>query len=154
MVIIMAKVQKAEVEVVGGEALRFAFAHGAELNVSLSSLTPEIVTQLALHGMRQKIADSYAGADTSHDAEIAAKAVANMLMEGAWTRARSLHGGDLLTAIINLTPDQTEEEVRDAYNAANDDTRKEWAKHPAIKAEVARLKLERLNGMQVPVFTL
>jgi len=65
--------------------LRFVFAHGATLSVSLSDFTSEIRHRLAIHGLEQKIRDSYAGASSPDEAYGFASKVLDALKSGQWS---------------------------------------------------------------------
>jgi hypothetical protein len=65
--------------------LTFQFAHGRTLSISLPALTPEICHRLALHGLEQKVRDSYAGASSPEEAYGLASKVVDALLAGNWT---------------------------------------------------------------------
>lgn len=65
-------------------ALVFRFANGHELIVTPSELKPEIVICSALHGLAQKIGDSYASQKTVDEAIEKAEALFENLSEGTW----------------------------------------------------------------------
>jgi hypothetical protein len=65
--------------------LTFQFAHGKILSVSLAALSPDICHRLALHGLEQKIRDSYAGVSTPEEAYGFASKVADALLAGQWS---------------------------------------------------------------------
>ena len=64
--------------------LRFMFATGETLVAPLETLAPGMVTRLALHGLEQKLRDSYSGADPEECAGLAQKVWDN-LSKGVWT---------------------------------------------------------------------
>ena len=65
-------------------ALVFRFANGHEITVVPSELKPEIVICSALHGLAQKIGDSYASQKTVDEAIEKAEALFENLQEGTW----------------------------------------------------------------------
>ena len=55
-------------KIVGEEAVTFEFANGEQVVARLDALTPEMVKRLAIHGLSQKMGDSYARAAGAGDA--------------------------------------------------------------------------------------
>ena len=65
-------------------ALMIRFANGHEISVAPSELKSDIVVCAALHGVSQKIGDSYAGSKTVDEAIEKAEALVENLLEGTW----------------------------------------------------------------------
>ena len=122
------------------------FADRSTLTVSLASLSPDIVTHLALHGLSQKLGDSYSGEPSVEVARGKAEAVANRLTAGEWRAVAAGEGSgritDLAQALANITGRTVTEAVAAIENMDKDQKGK-LRKHPEIAVEVKRLSLER-----------
>ena len=62
----------------------FAFTGGHEINASINGLSSDIVARLAVHGLAQKIGDSYAGCGDGQEAYTEAARVWASLTKGNW----------------------------------------------------------------------
>jgi hypothetical protein len=120
----------------------FKFVDGTTRTIALSDLSEGMVTHLALHGLSQKGGDSYSGAESVGEAVEKFNSTIDMLLNGDWSAGRSASGGIWVDAIA-AAADVSREEALAKWNAADDDTRKELKKHPAIKAAKAQIELER-----------
>lgn len=142
--------------------VRFEFADGDTREISLSDLTPEIVQNLALHGLSQKGGDSYAGAGTEADPLATAKANLDAVLEnlkaGNWTVRTGGTAGPRATmlaeAVARATGKELEEcvemvtELRtkaEAEDASDDDKKRFQAlkDHPAVKSALSDIRAER-----------
>lgn len=89
-----------------------SFTNGDVVEAKLDELSPEIQTRLALHGLMQKLGDSYAGVkDDVAVAAARAKNVLQNLMAGDWTKAATGGGGgvsDLVKALSEITGEAIE----------------------------------------------
>jgi hypothetical protein len=129
-----------------------------EVTISLSDLSPEIVTRLALHGLSQKIGDSYAGAaaepnPTKYSFE-QIEDVIGQLKRGEWrvTAAGGPKATLLAKAIARVTGRDLDDVVEMLEGLDDDDTtdpagkvvpgKKSLQKHPAIVQAKADIKLE------------
>jgi hypothetical protein len=72
---------------VESQSVTFGFENN-EMEFRLDTLPAEIITRLALHGLSQKLGDSYADSTKVTDPEKAACGVWNNLKEGNWGRER------------------------------------------------------------------
>ena len=84
----MATIKKAVVTT-NENGLTFEITGGNKLSIKLDDLSADIIHQATLHGLKQKIADSYAGVTTSHEVEESASNVIMALMFGNWNAGRS-----------------------------------------------------------------
>ena len=73
---------------VENESVTFGF-EGNNMEFRLDQLPGEMITRLALHGLSQKLGDSYADSTKVTDPEKAATDVWNNLKDGSWGRERS-----------------------------------------------------------------
>jgi len=122
------------------------FESGDALTVNLDQLDQSIVTKLALHGLSQKLGDSYAGAEMAEAFELASS-VATRLIEGEWTQAREGGGGgarmSMLVEALAAATGQTAEASLDVVKGMSDEQKKELKKHPAIASKLATIAAER-----------
>jgi hypothetical protein len=122
------------------------FENGETLTVKLTDLSEDIVQQLALHGLSQKLGDSYSGETELPVAKGKAQAVADRLRAGDWRAVGEGGGGgritDLATALATVTGKTLEEAVGVIENMTKEQ-KKELRKHPAINTETKRIAFER-----------
>ncbi len=85
--------------------LEFEFCTGEVLVASLRELDNATVERLAMHGLEQKLRDSYAGAEPEEAYGLAAK-VWDRLLAGHWVTPRSAGGpkGDILLRALVESP--------------------------------------------------
>jgi hypothetical protein len=144
----MSERNKVATKEISEEGVQILFSNEQVVAVQLSELSPEIVTQLALHGLSQKLGDSYAG--VKGDAEEAvslASAVAERLKNGEFNAKREGTGGtgkvtDLARALAEVAKKDLSEAVGrlDQMEKAE---KLELRRHPRIAAVLARMAAER-----------
>lgn len=129
-------------------AVTITFSDESTVAVSLSDLPAEIVTQLALHGLSQKLGDSYAGVkgDAKEGFKLAS-AVAERLRSGEFNAKREGSGAsgkvtDLARALAEVAGKELSEAVArlDQMEKAE---KLELRRHPRIAAVLARMAAER-----------
>lgn len=127
----------------------FTFGNGAVVELGVDALSEEQKFNLMMHGLLQKVGDSYASAKGDYTIGVAAaQKVCDQLLADMWTASRASAGegapksGELAQAIANLKKLDLIA-VTTAVNAASDDQRKAWRKNPAIAAEIARIRAEK-----------
>ena len=99
---------------VAGKTVTFTFVNGESVVCKLADVPTEMQTRLALHGMSQKIGDSFAGVaketkesggDVAGNAIAAAKSELAKLVKGAWAE-RSSSGSvkyvDLIEPLLHM----------------------------------------------------
>ena len=135
------------------QAVTIEFTNGKVVEIALESLTPEIVTHAALHGLLQKLGDSYAG--SQGDLEMAyaqCQVVADHLLEGSWnTSGRTGDGGqafnDLVEVLGELAAERGEEmgreEIRGLLKALDKKQLAAVRKDPKVAHGLAEKDLER-----------
>lgn len=126
----------------------FTFADGTTETINLADLAPEMITQLALHGIAQKGGDSYSGIK-GEDIDIAkAKlhTVADNLRNGIWRAQREGSGGpvatDLARAIANVTGRDLGE-VIETLSEVDSATKKKMRGLPEVAQELFRIAQEK-----------
>lgn len=128
--------------------LDVAFSTGETLQVALADLPENIRLELALHGLSQKVGDSYASVKgDAVAAYAAAKKVIEQLLAGEWRTARAAGEGksrvsELAEAIARLK--NVEVSVAAAAVAkAPEETLKLWRSNAKIKAIIAEIRAEK-----------
>lgn len=115
------------------------------LSVNLKDLPKEILTNLALHGIAQKVGDSYAGVKVQSEAVDKAKAVADRLVAGDWRAARQAASprATQLAEALATAFGKTLEEANAALAKLSEDQIKELRKRPAIKLELQKIQAKK-----------
>lgn len=118
------------------------------LVVNIAELPDEIKKQALLHGISQKVGDSYAGADDAEEARETAEGVIAQIMAGTWRAAGGGGGGggprttvlaEALAKALNRDLDECVEMVADM----DDKRRTELKKHPQVASVYAEIQAER-----------
>ena len=144
------------VSIAHGELL-LAFADKTAITLSTQDLSPEILSQALLHGLKQKLVDAAAIArniDTGASATTADKKEAVMeiharLLEGAWNKGRTAGDGTsgkgsiLLLALQRLQPNRDAAELAEWLKARTDAERAALAKNAKILPHVQAIQAER-----------
>ena len=135
------------------QAVMIEFADGHVVEIALASLTPEIITHAALHGLLQKLGDSYAGAKGDLGmAHAQCRVVADQLLDGNWNApGRAGDGGqafnDLVEVLVELSEDRGEEMGREEIRGILKDLDKKQLaavrKDPKVAHGLATKDLER-----------
>lgn len=126
----------------------FAFGDGEKLTANVSEFSEEIKFELMMHGMMQKVGDSYASAKGNYEAaKKAARAVIDQLANGQWTASRATgeakpKTGELVEALAAIKGIDVST-VAAAVEKASDEQKKVWRRHPAVAAKIAELRAER-----------
>lgn len=87
-VVKVARVAKAKVELEGTK-LVFTFANGNVSTVDASALPASITERAIMHGIEQKLRDSYAGAKSADEAQGLFSKVMDNLVAGEWNGGRA-----------------------------------------------------------------
>ena len=135
-VIKMAKVAKKST---GETSVTFGFVNGKKLVCDISELSDDIIKRLAVHGLSQKVGDSYAGAESVDQAVANATETWNNLVSDLWAVGRQT-GGKLAQALATIAGVTLEEAIK-TLAEMDDEKKKELRKHPKIKAEIAKMDL-------------
>lgn len=119
----------------------FSFADGETITASLSGFSDDILTRLALHGLSQKMGDSYAGAESVIEARTLAQSVLDNLRNGLWA-VKATRGGKIVEAIVRATG-QNFETVLTKWAGMDDKEKAAIRKHPDVKKALAEIEAER-----------
>lgn len=131
-------------------SLDIAFSSGAQLSVTLDDLPEGIVRQLALHGLSQKLGDSYASVkgDVTKAFENAS-AVLSELKAGNFTKARAAgegegkaRVGELAEAIARFKGVEVAAAAA-AVAKASEEQVKAWRGNAKLKAIIATIRAEK-----------
>lgn len=148
----MAKIAKKEISEVG---VVFKFEDGKDFTALLDGIPQEIVNRLALHGMSQKLGDSYASAMSIKEAREGVTALYNALKEGSWTlRGESGPRITVWVQALARAAKVTEEEALKKWDEMKEEDRKALKNHPGMKAAKAEIDLEKaqkaMQGAEMP----
>lgn len=136
-------------EVIG---VKFTFGNGNELETYLSDYNEAMQYRLGVHGMSQKLGDSYANASgkgwTDDDIEATVRDLHAALMSGQFGTGRTGTGGKLLEAFIRWAADMGKgaDEAREAFAAMDKKAKDELRKAAPIKAKLAEIEAERAEA--------
>lgn len=124
----------------------FTFGNNTELTLGLEEVPSDLHKRLALHGIIQKVGDSYASAKGNFNVAIeAAKSVIDQLKAGEWegggdeARPRLAELASAIAALRNAPL----EKVTAAVEAATDEQRKAWRSNAQVKAKIAQQRAEK-----------
>lgn len=133
-----------------GQSAVFTFANGHTLAVNLSDIPATIQQRLVLHGLGQKIGDSYAGVKGIVDDAIEnAEAIVEMLKAGEWTERAEGVGprpsmvADAIADALRKQGEAVDETRMAAIREKVKDkaTREGALKNPLIKAVYEQMRL-------------
>lgn len=133
---------KKATKVVEGDIITITFEETNEvLAVDINEIPAEIISRLAMHGLSQKLGDSYAGADIT-EAFGRASGVAGDLKEGNWSTRVAASGPRTtqLAEALAAATGKTLEEAAAKLETLDDDAKKGLRAHPQIKVELAKIK--------------
>ena len=140
-------------------SLGLAFANGKNLTIQLRDLSPELLEQAALHGLKQKLVDAAAisrNPDTGRAASIddkyeAVRTVFDRLLSGSWNAVREggsgASGGLLFRALCRMYEGRkTAEDIKEFLEGKSDAEKAALRKNPKIAAIIDTLRAEKGDG--------
>ena len=134
-------IKKAAVKVVEGK-LVWAFDGGDTFTVDSDKFSKEVQELAMLHGLKQKLSDSYAGVKTAREAQQVFEGLLKALEQGSWTQGRSASGGIWVEALARAVKVSLEEAL-EKWNSMEEEKQKDLKKHAQIKLAKQELELER-----------
>jgi hypothetical protein len=153
-----AEAQKADIAAAINEAfdeLRLTFSHGEAITLKTSMLSPAIIAQATLHGLKQKLVDAAAlsrDRDTGRKASIESKFDAVMevydrLLSGQWNKPRegASNGTLLAQALVRLTG-RPLEAVREQLAKLTDEQKAALEKTQNVAMAILDIKRERIES--------
>lgn len=140
----MARQTIAQSDVIGGK-LVFTFSNGNKVEIDPKQLSDEIRDQLVMHGLTQKIRDSFAGAKGNvAEAEASASGVVEALLAGEWNRrGGGGYGGNLLAEAIAEIKEIDIGEARQRLAELTEDQIDALKKSKTVKAKILEIKARR-----------
>lgn len=143
----LVKTKFAEKTIIDGK-LSIAFGNGTVVSVSLDDIPEELHVDLALHGLSQKLGDSYAGA--KGDYEFAIKNVTQVveqLKSGEWRASRGSgeskpRVGELAAAVARVKGISVDEALK-VIDALDDESKKAVRNHAQIKLAISQIRVEK-----------
>ena len=133
--------------------VRFTFDNGNDFAARIEDLPEAMVQRLAVHGLSQKLGDSYAGASgkgmSFDDIEQGVRDLFAALKTGSFGTGRTSTGGKLYLAFTRWAMEngKTVAEASDVFRVMSDDDKKELRKAAPIKAELAKIEAERAEAL-------
>lgn len=135
----MAKIAKKAVDE-KAERVTFGFMDGEKLACNLQDLPDDMIRKLALHGLSQKVGDSYASATSIDEAKQNARSVWGNLVAGVWA-TKAARGGKFVEALARVTG-KGYDECLAAWSGMDDKQKAELKKHPQMKKAIAEIEAE------------
>ena len=140
----MARLKKAVVTVEGDE-LKFAIEGGEVYNLHLDNLSDDVKYKALIHGLKQKVCDSYAGVSLPRDVGEAISNVIVNLQNGTWNGGRSTTGGIWVEALARAA-DVALDEAAEKWNGMSDEVKKDVKANVDVKRAKAEIELERARA--------
>ncbi len=140
----MATIKKAVITK-DGNSWRYVFGNGKSIVASLDELSAEIIFDLTMHGLKQKLSDSYSGKTLDYEIEAEVRAVWETLVSGQWNAGRSSAGGIWVEAIARAAG-STIEEAQTVWTGLDEATQKDVKKDTDVRLAKAQIEMERAQA--------
>lgn len=130
-------------------ALLFRFSNGKEISVPRAEVPENIAAAAMLHGLGQKIGDTYAGSETIGEAVDNAEAMWERLKLGEWTSGKRAAGPriqhlvDAIVAAKEAAGLEADVEAIAAKLREDEALRKNALNNPQVRAAYDKQKAER-----------
>lgn len=128
---------------VRGDVIVFTFSDGTVKEVDTSKFSDEVQRHARVHGIAQRLGDSYAGSGGDVDwAKEQFEAVSIVLEGGSWSAERGSTGGlwvDAVAAVRGIA----REDALEVWRTLSEDQVTALKKNARVKAQYARLKADR-----------
>ncbi len=118
----------------------------ASVAVPLGDLSSDIVERLAMHGLRQKVADAASGATTLDEANASMQKAVDAILAGEWSSRVAGGGVDEETAVGRMV-------VRGALKARWGAKSPEWATFTGLGDDEQAAKLDKVRADNAALFT-
>ena len=125
--------------------LTIAFANGQTLSADINDFDENMWNKLTMHGLSQKLGDSYAGAESVDSAYATCSALLDQLKSGVWA-AKSSRGGIVAEALARATGKPLEEAIA-AIAKMEKPAIAALKKHPAWMKAKAEIEMERAKAL-------
>ena len=144
-------------------SLTLAFAHGESLTIRATDLSPTIIAQAIMHGLKQKLVDAAAisrNPETGRAASVtdkyeAVKEVYDRLLSGEWNKRREggaggSAGGLLFRALCRMYDGKkTAEDIRTFLDGKTDAEKAALRKNSKVAAIIEEIRAESAKGGDV-----
>lgn len=132
---------------IGETSITFTWADESTTTVNLSDIPEAIQARAILHGLSQKLGDSYSGAKEVEAAQAAFNDTLEALKAGDWNRKGGgfASGGIWVEAAAKATGEEFGA-VLEKWNAMDDETKASIKKHPDVKLAKAQIEVERAQA--------
>jgi hypothetical protein len=135
---------------ISGSVLTIAFAHGEELTTDVNEFSNTIKAALLMHGAKQKLCDSYSGAETPEEALECAKAVLEGLMNDAWSTRGTGEGATRVTQLaraLSMVTGKPLEEAIELVSEMATEKKKALSNNAQIKVAIAEIQAEKARQL-------
>lgn len=132
-------------KVMGEGFVRFEFADGKYLQCDAKNINGDIMTRLVLHGISQKVGDSYAGAESVKEARLMAEGVWRNLTNGLWA-VKATRGGKIVEALHRITG-KPYDVCLEKWQGMDEAAQKALRKHADVKRVLAEMEAERAAAL-------
>lgn len=127
----------------------FTFGNGKTLQIDSNALSEDMRKQCMLHGISQKVGDSFAGVKGNFAEGVQnAQDTIEQLMAGIWKAARDDDAkprlAELAEAISRIKTVPLEAATK-AVEAGTEDQRKAWRANAKVKATIAQIRAEKAS---------
>lgn len=129
------------------------YGDDTQLVAELSALSQDIINRLALHGLGQKLVDSYASAKKAvesgeYESEIeyakeCSQEVWSNLTGGIWSAKRSGSGGPRSSQLAQAIAEVTGQDLQEVINklaTLDEEVKKAYAKKPKVQIALLRIR--------------
>lgn len=151
----MAKMEKAPAvaaakflaKAIKDQTITFTLENGLKVVAELSKIHADVITDLTLHGLSQKVGDSAAKFSKErdyHGAFSAMQSVVDNLEQGVWS-TRGSGSADLAQALANLMGADIAD-IEANLRVASEEERDAFLDDASVKAEIAKIKAERAKA--------
>ena len=126
--------------------LTITFSDDSTLTAEIAAIPAEIQRRLMLHGLSQKLGDSYSGEQNVEVARAKAEATLKRLVDGEWTVAREGGGGGRISDLAQALAEETGREIAEAVElleSMDKAQKSNLRKHPKIAARLAAIAAAR-----------
>lgn len=141
----MAKIAKKELNIDNG-AVSITFANGAVLNAHVNKLQKTIQAHLMLHGLSQKLGDSYAGAESPEEAAKFAGEVLADLEAGKWSTRTASPRTSIMAEAISRIRKMPVEQAAEIISNLDEEQVAALRKHKDVVAAMAVIRAERATA--------
>ena len=121
----------------------FAFENGEQVDVKLEDMSEDMIQMLAVHGLTQKLGDSYASATSVSEACEKFYDVLNNLKAGTWNGGRSATSGGIWVEAIARATGRSIEDSAAMFASKTETEQKAIKKHDSVVVAKAEITLER-----------